>query len=426
MLQLARIKQDKLPIVLTVMCVVLLALAPGSYAKISGVTGSTFDLTAKAGYIRTPDGNSIFMWSYAHGSGQIAAFQYPGPTLIVTEGETVTITLYNELDVSTSIVFPGQNDVVTSGGNSGLITQEAASGSSVTYSFVASNPGTFTYYSGTQMEIQVEMGLVGALIVRPAMGVDYAYNDATTFFDQEYLFLLTEIDPVFHELVEFDVMNKYDNNSFLPVYWLFNGRAAPDTMHRAKHLLLPNQPYNCLPRMNPGNKVLFRFIGGGRDAHPFHHHGNNSTIIAENGRLRKSSGSSWADVAYSDFTITVNPGQTVDSIYEWTGHKIGWDVYGHQPGDPLEPGEDPEDHGKPFPVIVPKTAALTYGTHYSGSPYLGEGDFLPPGTGGFNRNGGFFFMAHSHNEQELTNNDIFPGGMMTMIIVEPPSIVIPK
>jgi hypothetical protein len=29
-------------------------------------------------------------------------------------------------------------------------------------------------------------------------------------------------------------------------------------------------------------------------------------------------------------------------------------------------------------------------------------------------------MFHSHNEKELTNNDIYPGGMMTFIIIEAP------
>jgi hypothetical protein len=29
-------------------------------------------------------------------------------------------------------------------------------------------------------------------------------------------------------------------------------------------------------------------------------------------------------------------------------------------------------------------------------------------------------MWHSHNEREMVNNDIFPGGMMTMLIIEAP------
>jgi hypothetical protein len=30
-------------------------------------------------------------------------------------------------------------------------------------------------------------------------------------------------------------------------------------------------------------------------------------------------------------------------------------------------------------------------------------------------------MWHSHDEREITTNDVFPGGMMMMLIVDPPS-----
>jgi hypothetical protein len=42
------------------------------------------------------------------------------------------------------------------------------------------------------------------------------------------------------------------------------------------------------------------------------------------------------------------------------------------------------------------------------------------GEGGFNPSAGFAFMWHSHTEKELTNNNVFPGGLMTMFIVLPP------
>ena len=32
---------------------------------------------------------------------------------------------------------------------------------------------------------------------------------------------------------------------------------------------------------------------------------------------------------------------------------------------------------------------------------------------------GFSFMWHSHAEKELANDDVFPGGMLTMMMVEP-------
>jgi hypothetical protein len=33
-------------------------------------------------------------------------------------------------------------------------------------------------------------------------------------------------------------------------------------------------------------------------------------------------------------------------------------------------------------------------------------------------------MWHSHTEKELTNNDIYPGGILTMMIIEAPGVVI--
>jgi hypothetical protein len=35
-------------------------------------------------------------------------------------------------------------------------------------------------------------------------------------------------------------------------------------------------------------------------------------------------------------------------------------------------------------------------------------------------------MWHSHTERELTNFDIFPGGMMTMLFVVPPGTLGPE
>ena len=127
----------------------------------------------------------------------------------------------------------------------------------------------------------------------------------------------------------------------------------------------------------------------------------------------------------SDYTLKVVPGSTYDAIFEWTGKGLGWDIYGHAESDPLQPNEYAPDHGKPLPVILPNQQDLTFGGHWSGSPYLGVFGALPPGQGGLNPNAGYFHMWHSHTEKEIANNDIFPGGMMTMVIIEPPDVPIP-
>src|SRR5947207_1314703 len=228
------------------------ALALTAHAAAPGITGPTFNLTAQQAYLTQPDGQAIYSWGYGCAVQPSASsfapaaitgafcntMQVPGPTLIVTEGQTVTVTLTNGLPTAagnTSIVFPGFT-VTTSHATScvtpstcdvpGLITEEAVPGGSVTYSFVATSPGTRSYYSGTQSDLQIEMGLYGAVIVLPAsvpsncnsgLAVanraaethwgenDFrlahaAYDHPKSCYDREYLFQFSEIDPRIHSL----------------------------------------------------------------------------------------------------------------------------------------------------------------------------------------------------------------------------------
>jgi len=436
---------------LALSCVALLGINTSASAAIQGVDDpavgtSTFDLVASAANIALPDGDTVLLWGYGiEGS----PMQYPGPTLIVNEGDAVTITLKNNLpDVTgttapmpVSILFPGQDSVGAAGGSAGLLTQESTGAAdTVTYTFTADQPGTYTYSSGTRPGLQIEMGMIGTIIVRPAT-VGQAYNDTdgSSAYDQEYLFVLTEMDPSIHQKVELGFSDQVDNTISKPVLWFINGRNGPDTFFPDNIPWMPHQPYGALARMHPGDRVLFRTIGGGRELHPFHTHGNNYDLIARDGRLLSSTGAS-ADLGYSDYTLPVLPGSTYDAIWQWTGVGLGWDIYGtaadglaHNCTDvamPLDGFDDTTreycaDHGKPFPLTLPENQDLTFAGFYSGSPFLGAFADLPPGEGGLNLNGGLFFMWHSHNEKELANNDIFPGGMMTMMIVEPPSVPIP-
>ena len=73
-----------------------------AWATIDGLTGTTFNFTAKPGFVLASEGSSILMWGY----GVDGNMQYPGPTLILNEGDLITITVTNQLPVPTSIVFP--------------------------------------------------------------------------------------------------------------------------------------------------------------------------------------------------------------------------------------------------------------------------------------------------------------------------------
>jgi FtsP/CotA-like multicopper oxidase with cupredoxin domain len=330
------------------------------------------------------------------------------------------------------------------------MTQEAPAGGSVTYTFTANEPGTYQYHSGTRPDLQVEMGLYGAIIVRPlapAAGCTAsAYNHAETCYDREYLYLLSEVDIEVHQAAERQAAGPgpidVGPGPFHPEYWLLNGRAAPDTMAAAGTDLLPSQPYNAMTRMHPGEKLLLRVVGAGRDLHPFHTHGNHSQVLARDGRLLLSNTDTTKLAGPLLFTIPSAPGSTVDAVFEWTGKDLGWDMYGHAVGDtPLQNctpdingyhsvvtdpnyGEWCADHTRAIPVEIPNLSSLAFGGFYSGSPYLGAMGSLPPGEGGLNPGAGFAYMWHSHTEREMVNNDVFPGGMMTMLIIEAPSVEI--
>ena len=433
-------------------------LAPAAQARVIGVTGPNFFLDAKPDFISASDGISLYNWGYRV-AGANNNMQFPGPTLIVTQGQTVTVTLTNQLPTRTSIIFPGQSGVtatcdtiihcVTS--SAARVATEVEVGGTVRYSFVANNAGTYTYHSGTQMDVQVEMGLAGTLIVRPPTANQAYEHPDTAFTDgREYLLTLAEIDPVRHQKVHDQVkalpvipplgwrVNTSTFGPYAPRYWFINGRTSPDTLAAAGAPALPNQPYNALVQMHPGDNVLLRVVNMGRDLHPFHHHGNNTWTVARDGRMLKRPTSTGPDLAQSDFTLRMVPGQTVDAIWRWTGAGLNWDIYGAtcDIGQPTSlsncrydvPGVSTTQLGtdryKPLPLRLPAELELTYGEMYSGSPFLGAPGAKPVGAGLANTGSGYFHMMHSHNEREIINDGVFPGGMMTMVLIQPPGVAI--
>src|SRR4051794_33281721 len=361
------------------MLMAVASLAATAHAAAPGITGPTFNLTAAPAYLTQPDGQALYSWGYGctgTPSGYAPAaitstfcntMQVPGPTLIVHENDNVSVTLTNSLPPAagnTSILFPGFA-VTATGGVAGLLTQEAATGTTVTYSFSAKTPGTHAYYSGTQGDLQVEMGLFGAIIVLPASTpaectsglhaknlaaeaqwsekdfrlADSAYGNSNTCYDREYLFQFSKMDPG----IPWQALTRVQKcgnpagctlhvatEPYRPAYFMINGRSMPDDMDSNYAVEYPHQPYNGNPHMHPGEQVLLRIIGQGRWQHPFHEHANHVRLLARDGNLLLTpDGQALAGPAL--FTTTTTPGQTMDGIFYYTGRGLNWDMYGHNP-----------------------------------------------------------------------------------------------
>jgi FtsP/CotA-like multicopper oxidase with cupredoxin domain len=538
-------------------------------AAVPGITGTSFALQANQGYSSQPDGVQIYSWGYgctstftptfapasfaAAGVAQFCpAMQLPGPTLIVTEGQTVTVTLTNNLPVAvgnTSIIFTGfmpsatsttPGSVSASGGTQGVLAMEAAHGATVTYTLnTTGKAGTHAYYSGTQPDLQVEMGMYGALVVLPKTpgvatgsiaaspcvplggrlqgGLEYrnapaAYDHPATCYDIEYLWQWGEIDPVIHAQAETQVKAaptcasargclSVVTEPYHPRYFVINGRSMPDDMDADYAPNYPAQPYNGNPHMHPLDQVLIRTIGQGRWEHPFHEHANHVRILARDGNLMLSQTDQTKLAGLMMFNTDTWPGQAFDGIFYWGGKGLGWDIYGHTPklndgstrpactaasqekgtSSACEPecipdangyfthatgavapvfsktppyallnataaslnyGEWCADHEHPLeanpvgqvgvggPATLPDPLVATNGLWFNGTPYLGPDAVnrsrgptpLPPGGALQNPplESGISFMWHSHNEREITTNDVFPGGMLMMMLVDPP------
>jgi uncharacterized repeat protein (TIGR01451 family) len=251
------------------------ALAASSIPSTLG-TDVTVALTAQRMTTTLRDGiTKAPMWGFC---STCSADWAPGPTIIATEGRSLTINLTNNLPGPTSLVVLGQ---LGTGGGVGTPTPmagpthsgqkfttfpgnadasplvftppaqgqrvrsfgvEAAPGETKTLTWSNLKAGTYLYETGTLPSVQVPMGLYGVLVVKAADGGAYtgvAYED-------DVALLFSEMDPVQNAAVDAAAVagtdpnkrfndttcNKDANNvprcypaavNYTPTYFLING-----------------------------------------------------------------------------------------------------------------------------------------------------------------------------------------------------------
>jgi hypothetical protein len=333
----------------------------------------------------------------------------------------------------------------------------------VSYGFTAANEGTYVYQSGTDPQLQVQMGLFGALVVYPSgvsilgsdieaipvdgggtngshgladgtpfvAGAGCAYRsvddpnkcDQNAIFDKgrENILMLSEVDPGVHSFME---QAKQRNDSTImnwnayPVgytahYFMINGRSMPDTIAPNFAPWLPAQPYGSMATVQPWSGSLnpldafIRYIGIGTAGYDFHPHSNHERVIAEDGALMKTSALLTADSLTHDnteekFNILVGAGSTVDATFRWTNEEDYSNNDGHR-----------------LPVQWPQGPNMLEGDFWSGSPYLSDSGLLNPGILTKTQCGEYYHVAHNHDLTQVTNYGITFGGMLTLIKVEP-------
>ena len=289
------------------------------------------------------------------------------------------------------------------------------------------------------------MGMYGALIVYPAAndvcnfissnGItnrNFANSDPSSFFNKEYVILLSDIDSAWHLAVETQNPN-FNPVDFKPDYWLVNGRAFPDTLLPAGvDVGTPgdkNGPYEIPPgydsyvHIENGQRFLLRLINMGYQPVPWHTHGWHGTIVNKDAHPK-----SHPEMV---FTQLVGSGESYDILFVAEDKRPIYADYIF-----CGKGGFPSLMTQVAEATTESQAAGTFMEGFGGSDTLWAntpkegGTNLCPFPGNFEvHNYGtadnFFFpqfyIAHNHDDYKVTNNGVYPGGQLIFIQTDLPN-----
>lgn len=332
-----------------------------------------------------------------------------------------------------------------------------------TYFFELEHPGTLMYHCHIEASEHVQMGMYGALVIYPSMkslaenGItkcckcgdwklngkvlhhipktatnrNFAYNNIHSYFDKEYIMLLSDIDSVWHESVFKDL--PFNAVNFKPDFWLVNGRAFPDTL--LPHPLTP-QPnsdpnltqinYDSYVHVKTNEKFLLRMINMGYQVVPWHIHGWHFMVVGKDSHLspflKMGESCRHLNHEYTDmgFTNTIASGETYDLIIVAEDKRPQYrkyivkgqdgfpslckqikEIYGIDPSAIFDIPEEPVDCDNP---------KLVNDIEICNQPCDDPNDkFFPQ-----------FYPMHNHDDYKVTNDGVYPGGQMTFIQTDAP------
>jgi hypothetical protein len=254
-------------------------LTPSGCTRDDATATDVCDLYAMTGTTQVL-GTTVPIWGFSS-TGTPGSATAPGPLLVVSEGDHVTVTLHNKLAEDLSLAFPGQPANAFSEGLDSTVP--TAHDATRTYRFTASRPGTFLYEAGHTPggARQVAMGLAGALVVLSADGTASGQEYA-----DEAVLVLSEIDPRLNA-----DPSGFDMRDFRPAYRLINGRPFPST--------------DPIPT-DQGHHVLLRYVNAGTVSHPMATLGATQLEVADDGHPRAH--------AQREVVATILSGTTADTI----------------------------------------------------------------------------------------------------------------
>lgn len=253
----------------------LIAWTPRAYAA---TVEKTYYITD--GFLNMIDGTDVYLRGFSSAIGQV---NVPGEHIVVQEGDTVRITVENTLTTDHSFYIEG-----IPGADTGVIH----GGQSKTIEFVADTWGSYLYHDRLNAPYNRLVGLHGGFAVMPAgsstamkPGTPQELYPGSPTFVQQYFWIFSEFDPVWHEAVR---LGQTPNTAYTPRYFTLNGLGgrppgAPGAMDPAFDNMV--DPRSAL-HGSIGDRTLMRILNAGMCTMSVHTHANHMEWLTQNGSIR--------------------------------------------------------------------------------------------------------------------------------------------
>ncbi len=273
-----------------------------------------------------PDATVVPMWGFAMdddatlGNGCPGPATVPGPKLTVPSGDnTLIVHLRNDLtgpgSEPVSFVIPGQAmptgfAPVFIGNRVRSFVQEAATnGGTQDYTWNNLQAGTYLYQSGTHPQVQVQMGLYGALTKNSNDASNEAYP-GVTYSTQRDLFY-SEVYPALHTAVSdgsYGTTGPTSTLDYHPEYFLLHSYDSATNLPFDVTIDTGTIPPSCInSNIGQGDRLLLRIYNAGlRELAPMLL-GAHFNLVAEGGRKYP--------FARNQYEMLLVPGSTKDAIF---------------------------------------------------------------------------------------------------------------
>jgi FtsP/CotA-like multicopper oxidase with cupredoxin domain len=281
-----------------------------------------------------PDDQVITQRGKAQISAPVLGFDQFDPSLGTSEADNnaVRITLSNlglsvrpDLTDGHTIHWHGFTNAIPLFDGVPELSISVPIGRSFTYYYRPYDPGTYMYHCHFEDVEHVQMGMTGVVYVRPLRNTAtefFAYDHASTQYDREYSFMLTELWVEAHYRDAH--IQTTDWTDFKPSFWLLNGRAYPDTLQPSSEpaadtdpmqadgaYSLKYNPISSLVAAKPGERVLLRMSNLGYQHHAMTLDGLPMRVIAKDAACLVDEN---RDLTYETNTVEVGPGESRDVI----------------------------------------------------------------------------------------------------------------